>query len=272
MGIFSDIVSGVRTGFDLLSGQKQYELGKQTNEQNLYLANTAVQRRKADLIAAGMNPALAADGQGATVEMSTPKAPNPVGGALDALTAVANLKSIKTSIEGMKKDNKLKDEQSTLNNQAMLGMIQDLEKKSLELDEKRYNLSKYYEMNLPTDVGGTAAQFGYMLNLLKSTKTGERALDFLNGLDTSLGTGDSLGTKAAAAVQDFVDEITDNVKNAKLEYQRAKGAAAAKKEAIKNRKELEKYKKTLIKEKKRERQVMDPLDYLREQERKYKRY
>lgn len=237
----SGAVNFVKDAFKGYTGQLQYELGVDTNRQNLELANTQVQRRKEDLIAAGMNPALAADGQGAAVTMQTPEAPNMIGGAMNAAQAILGMKQLKEAILGQQKQNNLTDSQIAANHQSMLSTAEDIKAKRFDLMERLYNFEKYKEAGVPTNASSP-------VKTVASIKSAWQ--DFLkkHGIDTEQAAKeweaiqDSFGDNSPADV--LIDSLTDKYNKAAFERQESAGKRAATKEAINNLRELEKYKRS----------------------------
>lgn len=93
MGILDSI--GFSAGLGALgsvaSSWMNWESQKETNATMVNLADTAVQRRAADLKAAGMNPVLAAGSAASVPQLGAPKVENPVPAALGAATNAANI-------------------------------------------------------------------------------------------------------------------------------------------------------------------------------------
>lgn len=249
MSIFGGIAAGIGS---LASGILNYKSVQDTNRQNLSLQrqqwqreDTAVQRRKADLIAAGMNPALAADGVGASssspVTMQAPQHP-------DYGAAVQNYMNIiqqQKTIEGIEKENQLKDEQSQMNAQQMLSIAEDIKKKRADLDEHLYNLSKYKAMGFPTNAGGAAQGIltikGFLespeFEKLKNSEAGQKIMQAAQAVI------DGKGFPNNSANNWFNAQLEEANREA-LEIQEKRGAVKAREEAYENRKALEKYKKS----------------------------
>lgn len=104
-------------GYNIYSGEKNLQYQKQLQERIFQREDTAVQRRKADMIAAGFNPVLAAGdgaGSGSVVQTVAPQVvPNNIGDAL--------LSPFKTGAEV----DKLKAEEKSIN-QGVENMLQEI--------------------------------------------------------------------------------------------------------------------------------------------------
>lgn len=237
----SAAVNFAKDAFKGYTGQLQYELGVDTNRQNLELANNQVQRRKADLIAAGMNPALSADGQGAAVTMQTPEAPNMIGGAMNAAQAILGMKQLKEAILGQQKQNNLTDSQIAANHQSMLSTAEDIKAKRFDLMERLYNFEKYKEAGVPTN-SSSLIKTGVSLKEAWNNFLKEHGVDTEKAAKEWEAIQDSFGDKAPADV--IIDSLADKYNKVAFERQESAGKRAATKEAIKNLRELEKYKRS----------------------------
>lgn len=129
MAAIAEAVAGAISGignlassiYNIGSDLRNYDYQKALQQKIFAREDTAVQRRMADLQAAGLNPQLAAgSGAGAGTVVNT-KAPqfennNPLGAALDMASHVEQLRQQKIQTENLKKEGKLLDNQS---NKAM---------------------------------------------------------------------------------------------------------------------------------------------------------
>lgn len=247
------ILGGIGAGIgSLASGILNYKSTQNTNAQNLKLQREqweredhAVERRKADLIAAGMNPALAADGVGASssspVTMQAPQHPD-YGSAVQSYMNVIQQQK---TIEGIEKENQLKDEQSRMNAQQMLSIAEDIKKKRADLDEHLYNLSKYKSMGFPTNAGGAAQGIltikGFLespeFEKLKNTEAGQKLMQAAQAVIDGKGmTNDSVNNWFNAQLRKENREAFD--------IQEKRGAVKAREQAYENRKALQKYKES----------------------------
>lgn len=231
------------------------EYQKQMQQESWARDDSSLQRRVADAVSAGLNPQLAiGSGAGNSGVVSTTA---PQMGSTDPLSQMLNFKSMMNSLAEQK--NNLE--------------IQDKTKTQLDTSNEKdaWNLKYYKGKGLPTDVGGTAANISYMFDLLKNTKVGKKLLEFVDSADT--GVAGALENGVKGAVKDIVDNIADSTNDLVLDTISSSSSAHAKKVAKKNREELEHYKKYVLpKEKKRQRQTLDPIEYLRRQEKSYGRY
>lgn len=113
-------------GYNIFSGERNYSYQKDLQERIFQREDTAVQRRKADLIAAGFNPVLAAGdgaGSGSVVQTVAPQVtPNNLGDAL--------LSPFKTGAEV----EKLHAEEKSIN-QGIENMLQEIKESNSRISK-----------------------------------------------------------------------------------------------------------------------------------------
>lgn len=203
----------VNMGIDAYQQGEAYDYNKEVNEQNFDFAqsqfnyqkdlqnqmfareDTATQRRRADLEAAGLNPVLAA-GQAASA--------GPVVSTTTAARAPLDRKQLKSNdtemgvrmaqnLMTMKKNFEKTDADIARINAQKTNVNADTAKKLLEMKEKNYNLEKYQDMNTPTDTS----------SLVKT------AVGLASPINATLGI---LGGPLAGIVSKIVQDMAENRK------------------------------------------------------------
>ena len=127
--IFGGILGSINTGYNIHTNKRDYDYQKALQQKIFQREDTAIQRRMADLEAAGLNPNLAA-GQGASagavVSRSNTNDVN-MGAALDMIQAVNNIRQQKQQTENAKLENNiLKAEDYIKDNEKYISMANTL--------------------------------------------------------------------------------------------------------------------------------------------------
>lgn len=146
-------------GYNIYSGERNLQYQKQLQERIFNREDTAVQRRKADMIAAGFNPVLAAGdgaGSGSVVQTVAPQVvPNNLGDALlspfktgaEVDKLKAEEKSINQGVEKMLHEIKQIDSQTLKNNTETI--LKTLQQELTKEEIKKINAEiRYIEENI----------------------------------------------------------------------------------------------------------------------------
>lgn len=250
MGFGAFVAGAAASAIPVLSGYANYKAQeenlkytKKMQRESWARDDSALQRRVADAEAAGLNPQLAL-GSGASnsgvVATTPPQHP-------DYAQSILNNLSMIQSVKGQKLDNKLKEEQSTINNQIQLKNIQDISEKALELDKSRYDYDWYKNKGMPTDAGNKMTEVGYMFDLFKNTSIARKL--FGEGSSPSTVLSDTVdkvndtGHAFSSILQNQLGKLTHGkVDKTTLSQIARDNAEKARFKAMKNRMELEAYK------------------------------
>lgn len=163
----ASLFSGAASLFASHYNRKSQE---ETNEKMIELENNAVQRRKADLIAAGFNPVLAAGSAAGTPSLQAPTFDNDfsfVNNAISAASQAQGIAQTQQQVKLMKEQetsvanqNALFDLDKQIKEEQLRGAQALTRERQLSSDEKEYNLGLYRSSGMPTN----ASMAGKMVN------------------------------------------------------------------------------------------------------------
>lgn len=164
-------VASLTTGvISLINSKRNQDIQEKTNEQIMAREDNAVQRRKADLIAAGYNPVLAPGSAANTSGLQAPTFDGDfslVNNALGAVSQVAQVEQTRSQTRLLKEQqtsvanqNALFDLDKQIKEEQLRGARQLTRERSISADEKSYNLGLYKESGMPTN----ASMPGKMVN------------------------------------------------------------------------------------------------------------
>nr|WAE43341.1 MAG: DNA pilot protein [Microviridae sp.] len=152
--IFSMLPFGIGQGFvgqeNLTAQQQNYQYQQALQQEMFNRDDDAVQRRQADLEAAGLSPTLAAGSSaeaGPVIQTSAPQRPAGPGLNLDLASQALALMSADANIDKTRQDT---------DTSAALASKYDSEQKLTELQTsvQNYDWGKYSKYGIPTNTGG----------------------------------------------------------------------------------------------------------------------
>lgn len=149
--IFGGIVDAAKLGYNLYTNKRDFDYQKALQQQIFQREDTAVQRRMADLQAAGLNPNIAAGsaaGAGAVVSRSNT---NDLGSALDTVQALNSIKAQRQQVQNAQEEYKIL-KQTYQNNQVNNNLNFLRTMRSLGFDVKPY-MDKYGDLNFEYQSG-----------------------------------------------------------------------------------------------------------------------
>lgn len=225
-GIIGGVGSLFKTGYGIWSNERDFDYQKQVQNLTWLREDTAVQRRKADLIAAGINPNLAAGSAasaGAVVGRSnTPGlSGNSIGTALDMASAVSQLRAQREQnqiLHNQKIESEAKAKLAT--NEAMIDNVNTATmfglKSSLHFDENG-QISVHYK--LPSENKSLNFENNLLLPLMKYQFDNQKNSADLLQRDVDYYTADKIAQYFGAGVQAF-SGISSGYKNFNFKYRR----------------------------------------------------
>jgi len=181
-------------GGNLLSSLFTSRYQKKLNQKVMQREDNAVQRRAADMQAAGLSKTLAAGSPASATSLSAPPAPKFDNKFSQDMAAMRSLKQMDANIAATNA------QQDWIN---------------LQKEEKAYNLGLAQEAGVRTDTNSWASQFAEALNLFNKGISGE-------GLGSSLMSAvKPIADKAVAGVERVTDQNVANVVTDRESFDRA---------------------------------------------------